>query len=87
MTVFKDYLVEAATAADLAIAILKGETPTTNKQFADGTSFQEVDLQALYADSASLDGFKQALDRIGATAADVCVGDTAVAKCKEIGLS
>ena len=86
MTVFKDYLVEASTAAELAIAILKGETPTTNKQFADGTPFQAADPQALYADAASLDGFKAALDRIGKTAADVCVGDAA-AKCTEIGLS
>ena len=86
MTVFKDYLVEASTAADLAIAILKGETPTTNKQLADGTPFQAADPQALYADAASLDGFKQALDRSGLTAADVCTGDAA-AKCTEIGLS
>ena len=86
MTVFKDYLVEASTAAELAIAILKGETPTTNKQLADGTPFQAADPQALYADAASLDGFKAALDRIGKTAADVCVGDAA-AKCTEIGLS
>jgi D-xylose transport system substrate-binding protein len=86
MTVFKDYLVEASTAAELAIAILKGETPTTNKQLADGTPFQAADPQALYADAASLDGFKAALDRIAKTAADVCVGDAA-AKCTEIGLS
>jgi len=86
MTVFKDYLVEASTAAELAIAILKGETPTTNKQLADGTPFQAADPQALYADAASLDGFKAALDRISKTAADVCVGDAA-AKCTEIGLS
>ena len=86
MTVFKDYLVEASTAAELAIAILKGETPTTNKQLADGTPFQAADPQALYADAASLDGFKQALDRSGLTAADVCTGDAA-AKCTEIGLS
>jgi len=86
MTVFKDYLVEAKTAAELAIAILKGETPTTNKQLADGTPFQAADPQALYADAASLDGFKQALDRSGLTAADVCTG-AAAAKCTEIGLS
>lgn len=86
MTVFKDYLVEASTAAELAIAILKGETPTTNKQLPDGTPFQAADPQALYADAASLDGFKAALDRIGKTAADVCTGDAA-AKCTEIGLS
>jgi len=83
MTVFKDYLVEASTAAELAIAILKGETPTTNKQLADGTPFQAADPQALYADAASLEGFKQALDRSGLTAADVCTGDAA-AKCTEI---
>ena len=86
MTVFKDYLVEASTAAELAIAILKGETPTTNKQLADGTPFQAADPQALYADAASLEGFKAALDRSGLTAADVCTGDAA-AKCTEIGLS
>jgi len=86
MTVFKDYLVEASTAAELAIAILKGETPTTNKHLADGTPFQAADPQALYADAASLDGFKAALDRSAKTAADVCVGDAA-AKCTEIGLS
>lgn len=86
MTVFKDYLVSAATAADLAIAILKGETPTTNKQLADGTPFQAADPQALYADAASLEGFKAALDRSALTAADVCAG-AAAAKCTEIGLS
>ena len=86
MTVFKDYLVVAATAAYLAIAILSGETVTTNKQLADGTPFQAADPQALYADAASLEGFKAALDRSGLTAADVCSGDAA-AKCTEIGLS
>jgi D-xylose transport system substrate-binding protein len=86
MTVFKDYLVEAKTAAELAIAILKGETPKTNKQLADGTPFQAADPQALYADAASLDGFKAALDRSGLKAADVCTG-AAAAKCTEIGLS
>ena len=86
MTVFKDYLVVAATAADLAIAILSGETVTTNKQLADGTPFQAADPQALYADAASLEGFKAALDRSGLTAADVCSG-YAAAKCTEIGLS
>ena len=86
MTVFKDYLVVAATAADLAIAILSGETVTTNKQLPDGTPFQAADPQALYADAASLEGFKAALDRSGLTAADVCSGDAA-AKCTEIGLS
>lgn len=86
MTVFKDYLVEASTAAELAIAILKGETPATNKQLADGTPFQAATPQALYADAASLDGFKAALDRSGLKAADVCTG-AAAAKCTEIGLS
>ena len=86
MTVFKDYLVVAATAADLAIAILSGETVTTNKQLPDGTPFQAADPQALYADAASLEGFKEALDRSGLTAADVCSG-AAAAKCTEIGLS
>jgi D-xylose transport system substrate-binding protein len=86
MTVFKDYLVVAATAADLAIAILSGETVTTNKQLPDGTPFQAADPQALYADAASLEGFKAALDRSGLTAADVCSG-AAAAKCTEIGLS
>ena len=86
MTVFKDYLVEASTAAELAIAILKGEKPATNKQLADGTPFQAATPQALYADAASLDGFKAALDRSGLKAADVCTG-AAAAKCTEIGLS
>ncbi len=86
MTVFKDYLVEASTAAELAIAILKGEKPATNKQLADGTPFQAATPQALYADAASLDGFKAALDRSGLMAADVCTG-AAAAKCTEIGLS
>jgi D-xylose transport system substrate-binding protein len=86
MTVFKDYLVEAKTAAELAIAILKGEKPTTNKQLADGTPFQAATPQALYADAASLDGFKAALDRSGLTADKVCTG-AAAAKCTEIGLS
>ena len=86
MTVFKDYLVEASTAAELAIAILKGEKPATNKQLADGTPFQAATPQALYADAASLDGFKAALDRSGLTADKVCTG-AAAAKCTEIGLS
>jgi len=86
MTVFKDYLVEASTAAELAIAILKGEKPATNKQLADGTPFQAATPQALYADAASLDGFKAALDRSGLMAADVCTG-AAAAKCTEIGLA
>jgi D-xylose transport system substrate-binding protein len=87
LTVFKDYLDVAASAAELAIAILGGETPTTNSQLADGTPFQAADPVPLYADAASVEAIKKALERNQTTVEKVCAGDAATAKCKEIGLS
>jgi D-xylose transport system substrate-binding protein len=86
LTVFKDYLDVADSAAELAIAILSGETPTTNSQLADGTPFQAADPVPLYADAASVDAIKKALERNQTTVEKVCAGADATAKCKEIGL-
>lgn len=41
-TVYKPAKVEAAAASDLAIALLKGQTPTVAKKLADGTPFVAV---------------------------------------------
>jgi len=79
-TVYKPYQLEAAAAADLAISLLNGETPTVDKKLDDGTPFVAVtpiDVRA--------DGVQQVFDGGGANYDEVCTGDVKAA-CDAAGL-
>ena len=80
-TVYKPYQVEAASAADLAIALLNGETPTVEKQLEDGTPFiasPPVDVRK--------DGVQQVIDDGNASYDEICAGEVKAA-CDEAGLT
>jgi D-xylose transport system substrate-binding protein len=80
-TVYKPYQVLAASASDLAIALLKGETPTVEKELADGTPFiasPPIDVRR--------DGVQQVIDDGNASYDEICAGDVKAA-CDEVGLT
>jgi D-xylose transport system substrate-binding protein len=82
-TVYKPFKLEADAAAALAIAILKGQTPTVNSKLADGTPFQ-----ALTPISVSAANVKDVVSSGAAgvpTAADICKGAVAAA-CTKYGV-
>ena len=79
-TVYKPYQVEAAAAADLAIQLLNGETPTVDKKLDDGTPFiatTPIDVR--------IDGVQQVFDGGGALYDEVCTGEVKAA-CDAQGL-
>ena len=80
-TVYKPFAIEAAAAADLAIQLLNGETPTVDKQLEDGTPFIALDPILVTADKV-----KDVVAAGDASAADICTGDVAAA-CEEYGVS
>ncbi len=80
-TVYKPYQLEAATAADLAVQLLSGETPTAPEEYDDGTPF--------FAETPVLVGpedIQQVFDDGNAVYDEVCTGEVA-AKCDEVGLT
>jgi D-xylose transport system substrate-binding protein len=82
-TVYKPFQLEADAAAAIAIAILKGQTPTVNSKLADGTPFQ-----ALTPISVSAANVKDVVSSGAAgvpTAADICKGAVAAA-CTKYGV-
>ena len=79
-TVYKPFSVEAEAASGLAIAILKGETPSVNKTLDDGTPFLAVEPQLVGPDKVQV-----VIDAGDASAAEICTGDVA-AKCEEFGI-
>ena len=79
-TVYKPFQVEAAAAADLAIQLLSGETPTVDKKLDDGTPFiatTPIDVRK--------DGVQQVIDDGNASYDEICTGDVKAA-CDEVGL-
>ena len=79
-TVYKPFQVEAASAADLAIALLNGETVTVEKTLDDGTPFiasPPIDVRR--------DGVQQVIDDGNASYDEICAGDVKAA-CDEVGL-
>lgn len=79
-TVYKPFSVEAKAASDLAIAILKGEKPTTNKTLDDGTPFQAVEPQLVGPADVHI-----VVEAGDASAAEICT-DAVAAKCDEFGV-
>lgn len=79
-TVYKPFSLEAAAASDLAIALLKGETPTTNKKLDDGTPFQAVVPVLVGPDKV-----QTVVDAGDAKAADICTAEVQAA-CDKYGV-
>lgn len=82
-TVYKPFQLEADAASKIAIAILKGETPTVNSKLADGTPFE-----ALTPISVSAATVKDVVSSGAAgvpTAADICTAPVAAA-CTKYGV-
>ena len=79
-TVWKPYTIEAEAASDLAIALLKGESPEVEKQLDDGTPYIAVTPVVITPDNV-----KDVIDGGDASAADVCTGDVAPI-CAEKGI-
>jgi len=76
-TVYKPAKVEAAAASDLAISLLKGETPSVAKKLADGTPF--VAVTPIKVGAADVEKVVTAGD---AKAADLCTAAVAAACTK-----
>ncbi len=79
-TVYKPFTIEAKAASELAIALLKGEKPTTNKKLEDGTPFLALDPISTTADKV-----KDVVAAGDAKAADICTADVAAA-CAKYGV-
>ena len=79
-TVYKPFQLEAEAASDLAITLLKGETPTVDKKLDDGTPYIAVTPVLVGPDDV-----QTVIDDGNASAADLCTGDVA-AKCEEYGV-
>jgi D-xylose transport system substrate-binding protein len=80
-TVYKPFTIEAEAASKLAIALLKGESPTANMQLPDGTPF--VAVTPILVKAADV---QQVIDAGDASYAEVCAGDVAP-KCDEYGIT
>ena len=80
-TVYKPFGLEADAASELAIALLKGDTPTVDKKLDDGTPYVAVTPISIGPDDV-----QQVIDGGDATAADICTGDVAAA-CTAHGIS
>jgi D-xylose transport system substrate-binding protein len=79
-TVYKPFTIEAKAASELAIALLKGEKPTTNKKLEDGTPFLALDPISTTADKV-----KDVVAAGDAKAADICTANVAAA-CEKYGV-
>jgi D-xylose transport system substrate-binding protein len=85
MTVYKAVKVQAAAAADAAIALLGGGQPATTGTVRDDTGNRDV--PAVLADPVAIykDNIKQVTDDGFVAVADICTADLAAA-CTEAGL-
>lgn len=79
-TVYKPFKVEAAVASELAIALLKGETPTAPATLEDGTPFFASEPILVTADKV-----QQVVDAGDIKASELCAGDVAAA-CEKYGV-
>jgi D-xylose transport system substrate-binding protein len=79
-TVWKPFSLEAEAASELAIQLLKGETPTVEKELEDGTPYIAVTPNLVTADNV-----QDVIDGGDASASDVCTPDVAAA-CAEHGV-
>ena len=86
MTVFKDTNKEAAALAKVAIALAKGETPTTTGTVQDTQANREVAAILETPEAIYKENVKDVVTAGGTTAAELCTGAYA-ATCTELGIS
>ena len=79
-TVYKPYTILAAGAAELAIALLNGETPSIDKELADGTPFV-----AMTPILVGPEDVQSVVDAGDAAAADICT-EAVAAACETYGV-
>ena len=79
-TVYKPFSVEAKAGSDLAIQLLKGETPKIDKKLADGTPFIATTPILVGPDKV-----QSVVDAGDATAAEICTADVKAA-CEQYGV-
>ena len=86
MTVFKDTNKEAAALSKVAIALAKGETPTTTGTVKDSTGNRDVAAILETPEAIYKENVKDVVTAGGTTAAELCTGAYA-ATCTELGIS
>ena len=86
MTVLKATSKEAGAVADVAIALVKGDTPETNGTVHDATGNRDVKAILETPEAIFKDNVKDAIAAGSATAAEVCTGEYA-ALCTAAGIS
>ena len=79
-TVYKPFTLEAAAGAELAIQLLKGETPSVDKKLADGTPY--VAVTPVLVGPADVQSVVDAGD---AAASDICT-EAVAAACETYGV-
>jgi D-xylose transport system substrate-binding protein len=79
-TVYKPFSLEAAAASELAIKLLKGETPTVEKKLADGTPYVAVTPVLVGPDKV-----QSVVDAGDAAASDICT-EAVAAACEQYGV-
>jgi D-xylose transport system substrate-binding protein len=79
-TVYKPFKLEAAAASELAIALLNGETPSVDKELADGTPFVAVTPVLVGPDEV-----QSVVDAGDAKAEDICT-EAVAAACEAHGV-
>jgi D-xylose transport system substrate-binding protein len=80
-TVYKPVKLEADAAVELAVALLKGESPSADAELDDGTPYIQVTPVVVGPGEV-----QQVIDAGDADAAEICQGDVAP-KCDEYGIA
>lgn len=86
MTVFKDTKLEAKGAADLAVALAKGQRPSTTQTTTDPTNQAQIPSVLLTPEAIDKTNIQDVIKAGGATVAELCTGAYA-AKCTAAGIS
>jgi D-xylose transport system substrate-binding protein len=86
MTVYKAVQKEATAAADLAIALAKGETPTVDQSVTDPEGGRDVPAVLLEPQAITKDNVQVVVDDGYVTTDELCAGEFAQA-CTDAGIS
>ncbi|MFI6496545.1 sugar ABC transporter substrate-binding protein [Nonomuraea typhae] len=86
MTVYKAVKKEADAAAELAVALAKGEKPAAGGSVKDSQTGQDVPAELLDPQAVTFDTVKDVVADGYVSKEELCTGDYA-AKCKEAGIS
>lgn len=86
VTIFKDTKLEATGAADLAVALAKGQHPSTTQTTTDPTNNAQVPSVLLTPEAIDKTNIQDVVKAGGVAVADLCTGAYA-AKCTAAGIS